>query len=173
MATARRAAPKAPFRLRNCAKTGSPAVGPSRAQASAAWLKKLMSNHVPTRIQPTVTSGAGPNSSLRAELVPQYNPAAQQPKQLELFEPNHHDEQSYEPSNLPKTAARIPWASLLKRVFKLDVTVCPQCKGSLRIVEIVNDPDTIAKRLAQAGLGPMPPPKAPPRVPGQLALAFD
>ena len=71
------------------------------------------------------------------------------------------------------TGARLPWAWLLKRVFRVDVTVCPRCQGSLKVTELVTKRDEIAKRLAQQGLGPMPPPKSLPVVAGQLALQFD
>jgi hypothetical protein len=73
----------------------------------------------------------------------------------------------------PATAARLAWAWLLKRVFRVDVTVCPRCSGSLKVTALVTKRDEIAKRLAQQGLGPMPPPAPLPKVAGQLALQFD
>jgi hypothetical protein len=42
----------------------------------------------------------------------------------------------------------------------------------MRVSEIVTDPGAIARRLAAAGLGPMPPPKPTQTVPGQLRLQF-
>jgi hypothetical protein len=71
----------------------------------------------------------------------------------------------------PAIRARLPWAWLLKRVFRVDVTVCPKCQGSLKVVELVTKRDAIAKRLAQAALGPMPPPKPLPSVPRTTRIA--
>ena len=43
------------------------------------------------------------------------------------------------------TPHRIGWASLLARVFAIDVAVCSKCGGRLKIVEVVTDPAAIAK----------------------------
>jgi hypothetical protein len=109
-----------------------------------------------------------PNSKLRSEIVPQ--PAEPPgPAQLRLLfdadEPGTRDK--------PATGGRLAWAWLLKRVFKVDITVCPRCSGSLKVIELVTKRGEIAKRLAQQGLGPMPPPTPLPKVRGQLALRFD
>jgi len=42
------------------------------------------------------------------------------------------------------TPRRIGWASLLARVFAIDVTVCSKCGGRMKIVEVVTDPGAIA-----------------------------
>jgi hypothetical protein len=114
-----------------------------------------------------------PNCALRAEVVPKPDAQAKQPEQLELFDVNNPNAEKTEPSSKPHTGGRLPWAWLLKRVFKVDITVCPKCQGSLKIIELVTDSATIAKRLAEAGLGPMPPPKPTAPIKGQLALKFD
>jgi hypothetical protein len=109
-----------------------------------------------------------PNSKYRAEIVPQPDELPG-PAQLRLlFDANESGAQ-----DKPATGARLPWAWLLKRVFRVDVTVCPRCQASLRVTELVIKRDEIAKRLAQQGLGPMPPPAPLPKVRGQLALRFD
>ena len=109
-----------------------------------------------------------PNSKLRKEIVPQRDEIPGPVQQLQLFDDNQSGTQ-----DKPTTAARLPWARLLKRVFRIDITVCPRCQGSLRVVELVLKRDEIAKHLARAGLGPMPPPVPLPKVPGQLASRFD
>ena len=75
------------------------------------------------------------------------------------------------PSVLP-TPGRHPWAELLKRTFRHDVTVCPNCAGPLRLVEVAHDPASIARVMTRAGLGPMPPspPALPVPVRGQIEL---
>ena len=63
-----------------------------------------------------------------------------------------------------KAPRRIGWASLLARVFAIDVTVCRRCGGRMRIVEVVDTPDAVARVLHGARAPPRPPP------PGQLLL---
>jgi hypothetical protein len=109
-----------------------------------------------------------PNSKYRAEVVPQREQLPGPAQQLQLFDANESSTQ-----DKTSSGSRLPWAWLLNRVFRVDVTVCPKCQGSLKVIELVTKPDAIAKRLAQAGLGPMPPPKPLPAVAGQLALQFD
>jgi len=120
-----------------------------------------------------------PNSSLRRQVVPRRasdDAGPKEPVQLELFDVNRDCDtlgaQLPEPPTKPYTCGRHPWAWLLRRVFKIDITVCPKCQASMRVSEVVTDPDTIARRLADAGLGPRPPPKPMRTVPGQLRLQF-
>jgi hypothetical protein len=70
----------------------------------------------------------------------------------------------------PGLRARVHWAWLLARVFAVDVTVCPQCAGRMRLVKLATTREEIAKALAHAGLGPRPPPRARPTMLGQLEL---
>ncbi|MFO0449717.1 MAG: hypothetical protein ACK52I_13850 [Pseudomonadota bacterium] len=35
---------------------------------------------------------------------------------------------------------RLPWADLLRRVFGIDVLVCPQCAGPRRVLAAIHDP---------------------------------
>lgn len=120
-----------------------------------------------------------PNAKLRKMVVPkpdEPDAKVQVSQQLELFESNSTVSKPgtglHESDAKPKTCGRLPWASLLRRVFKIDISVCPKCNGSLKVREVVTDADTIRKRLAKAGLGPMPPPKPSPPVPGQLPIQF-
>jgi hypothetical protein len=119
-----------------------------------------------------------PNSALRSQVVPRAvtDPEPKLPQQLELWDVNGRRDtlgaQLPETPTKQYTCGRHPWAWLLRRVFKVDITICPKCQGSMRIVEAVTDPDTIARRLADAGLRPRPPPKPMQTVPGQLRLHF-
>jgi hypothetical protein len=38
-------------------------------------------------------------------------------------------------------ARRLDWASLLQRVWGDDVTTCPRCHGSLRVLAFITQPD--------------------------------
>jgi hypothetical protein len=56
------------------------------------------------------------------------------------------------------------WAALMRRVFDLDVLVCPRCDGGLRVIAIVQDPlagQAILAHLARSA-APAPPGPAPP-----------
>jgi Putative transposase len=56
------------------------------------------------------------------------------------------------------------WAALMRRVFDLDVLVCPRCGGGLRVIAIVQDPlagQAILAHLARSA-APAPPGPAPP-----------
>ena len=64
----------------------------------------------------------------------------------------------------PSTRARLSWAQLLKRVFAIDLTTCPQCGGPLTLLAAIEDPTAIAKILAHLGL----PTRAPPKTPARL-----
>jgi hypothetical protein len=52
---------------------------------------------------------------------------------------------------------RLAWAALLARVFALDITVCRKCGGRMRVLEVVSDPDDIARVLHGALAPPRPP----------------
>ena len=52
---------------------------------------------------------------------------------------------------VPRTCARqlgATWAERLKRVFDIDISVCPLCGGTLRVIADVTDPDVIQTILA-------------------------
>ena len=51
-----------------------------------------------------------------------------------------------------------PWATLMSRVFELDVLACPRCGGRMRILAAIDSLDAIQKILACPGL----PTRAPP-----------
>ena len=97
---------------------------------------------------------------LRARVIPSAaQPAA--PTQLSLlFAPGLPDELR-EATSTPR---RYGWASLLARVFAVDVTVCSKCGGKMRILEVVTDPEALAELLHGARAPPRPSP------PGQLQL---
>jgi hypothetical protein len=47
---------------------------------------------------------------------------------------------------------RTDWASLLRRVFLVDILTCSQCQGRLRIVAKVDNPDAVEAMLRHLGL---------------------
>ena len=115
--------------------------------------------------------------ALRPSILPPH--ASDEPRQLTLFEKrgrlelpspgalasiekrplrDKHDEPR-DPS-----PSRLAWATLLARVFAIDVQVCSRCGGPMKVRRAVTDPSRIAAMLH----GARPPPQPPP--PGQLAL---
>ena len=60
---------------------------------------------------------------------------------------------------------------MLKRVFAIDITTCPQCGGPLTILTAIKDPSVIVKLLAHLGLPTRAPPKAPARFDAFLQTA--
>jgi len=65
-------------------------------------------------------------------------------------------------------------AKLLKRIFKIDVGVCPKCGTDLEIRAAVSDPEEIRRYLRHVGLSEHPPPIAPARHEHrELELTFD
>ena len=66
----------------------------------------------------------------------------------------------------------LPWAELLRRVFAIDVLVCPKCLGPMTVIAFLTDPAVVSKILVHLGLPASPPPLAPARRLGQMEL-FD
>ena len=58
---------------------------------------------------------------------------------------------------------RRSWATLLARVFRIDVTSCPDCGGPMRIIAALTDPSSIRPCLQGMGLPARAPPIAPAR----------
>ena len=53
---------------------------------------------------------------------------------------------------------------MIKRVFAIDLTTCPQCGGPLAILTAIEEPSVIIKILSHLGLPTRAPPKAPARL---------
>lgn len=105
-------------------------------------------------------------AAVRSEVVPGAAPEQPEPLQLRLA----FDGEATPLELELKPASRHPWAWLLARVFAVDVMTCSRCGGRMRLVEIADSQDDIARVLANVGLGPRPPPRPRPALPGQLEL---
>ena len=60
----------------------------------------------------------------------------------------------------------------MKRVFAIDVLVCPHCGGTRRLIALLTDGLVVHKILAHLGLSTEPPPIAPARAPLEPELAW-
>ena len=67
---------------------------------------------------------------------------------------------------------RHSWATLLARVFRLDVTTCPDCGGPMKIIAALTNPRSIHRCLQGMGLPPRAPPIAPARPHPQAEFAY-
>jgi hypothetical protein len=81
-----------------------------------------------------------------------------------------------EPGKTKKKRACQPrnyqWATLMERVFELDVLACPRCGGRMRILAAIDTPDAIHKILTCLGLPTRAPPIAPAVSDPDMAFAW-
>ena len=96
-----------------------------------------------------------PNHRLRDKIVPK-------PPELVTTDENVN----------PRDPRKLSWAELLKRVFQLDLTTCPDCGGVLKFIAAITEQAVIEKILTSLNLAAEPPRFHPPRAPPQMAL-FD
>jgi hypothetical protein len=72
----------------------------------------------------------------------------------------------------PAKRKRLSWAELLKRVYKIDLTVCPLCSGTVRFVTAVMKRDVVIKILTYLKLPTAIPEWQPARSPPQTVFEF-
>ncbi len=60
---------------------------------------------------------------------------------------------------------RHSWAELLRRVFLIEVLVCPRCGGARRLLAAIHDPESIRRVLGSLGLSAEVPAMCPARSP--------
>ena len=58
-----------------------------------------------------------------------------------------------------------PWAELMWRTFAIDVLVCPNCQGRMKLIAVVKNPVSIARYLKAAGEPTDAPSRSPDRGP--------
>ncbi len=62
---------------------------------------------------------------------------------------------------LPPGLGQLSWATLLRRVFAIEVLVGARCGGPRRIAGAVTEPQAVRPLLAALGLAAEPPPGRP------------
>ena len=65
------------------------------------------------------------------------------------------------------TRAKATWARLIGKVYEADPLVCPQCKGPMRVISLIDDPAVVRRILDP--LGRPNPPIGPTRASARLA----
>jgi hypothetical protein len=111
-----------------------------------------------------------PASSLRRYIVP---------KDISGIEPAHPGclpkavtlttEEPGTKSNRSKKPKNYSWAQLLKRVFEVDVLICPRCGSKMKVLCAIHPPDAKQKILTCLGL----PSRAPPIAPAKPVVVED
>ena len=67
---------------------------------------------------------------------------------------------------------RLSWAKLLARVFRIDVRVCPDCSGRMRVIAALTEPASIRRFLQGMGLSWRAPRIAPVRPAPQAVFDY-
>ena len=67
---------------------------------------------------------------------------------------------------------RLSWSALLARIFQIDVSVCPDCGGPMKIIAFITDPNSVRRYLRGVGLPTEPPAVAAARPPPQAEFDF-
>ena len=107
------------------------------------FIEKLVALVPRPRVHLTRFHGVlGPHYKYRKQIVP----AKKQQPQLAIAGCEADQDK-------PATSAkRISWARLLKRVFNIDISICPKCRGQIRIIAAIEDPKVIKKILEHMDL---------------------
>jgi hypothetical protein len=88
-----------------------------------------------------------PNSKIRKLIVPKNN------KRLVKKVEKKEDEEA---ASRDELVAPLTWAQRLKRVFNIDITLCPLCGGAMRVIADITDPDLIQRILDHIAAQPPP-----------------
>jgi len=72
----------------------------------------------------------------------------------------------------PNERKRNPWAWLIKKVFLIDVTECPDCGGRMKWMEACTERRDIHRVLSAHGLSARAPPQVGWTPLGQMRFAF-
>jgi hypothetical protein len=73
---------------------------------------------------------------------------------------------------LPIRQRYLDWATLLKRVYKVDILECPRCHGRLTLLAAISDPPVVKRILEHLQLPSEPPRPAPARPPPQTEMGY-
>ena len=119
------------------------------------FIEKLVALIPPPRIHMTRLSGVlAPNHAWRSRVVP----------------PRVESESSG--NKAVPAQRRLSWHELLKRIFKIDLSICSLCSGKVRFIAAVMKRDVIVKILTHLNLPTALPQWGPARSPPTLAFDF-
>ena len=81
----------------------------------------------------------GSASKWRALVVP--------PPPAPPAEPSPHNQHAAKPRRPTHRSRYRPWAELLKRTFAIEVQVCPNCSGRMKLIALVTEPSSLTRFL--------------------------
>jgi len=145
----------------------------------ALLLDKLLPLIPPTYANLTRFHGVfAPTSRLRAKVVP--TPPGGAPPTLcpSTAPPPAPAVKTPSPAPTPKpsptrSAYRLDWAALLKRVFAVDVMVCSRCDGPMKIIATIEEPTVVKAILTHLGLPAEPLPAVNAQAPPTTVEMFE
>ena len=73
----------------------------------------------------------------------------------------------------PRSAYRLDWAALLKRVFAVDVMVCSRCDGPMKVIAFLEEPTVVKAILTHLGLPAEPLPAVHAQAPPTTVEMFE
>ena len=142
-------------------------------------LEKLVPLIPPTYANLTRFHGVfAPTSRLRAKVVPPppvESPPTKCPPARPAPSPSVETPSpapSPKPSP-PRSAYRLDWAALLKRVFAVDVTVCSRCDGPMKVIAFLEGPSVVKTILTHLGLPAEPLPAVNAQAPPTTVEMFE
>jgi uncharacterized protein with PIN domain len=91
-----------------------------------------------------------PNAKMRKLVIPKSRHAV---KEKEKSKGNDTAEET---RHVDELVAALSWAHRLKRVFNIDIALCPICGGTLRVINDITDPDVIRQILDHIEAQPPP-----------------
>lgn len=103
----------------------------------------------------------------RAEPLPPKRAAALEPRTTEPSPSLLQHATAFPSPKPPRGPYRLAWATLLRRVFAIDVLHCERCGGRRQLVALIQTPQVAEKILAHLGLSTRAPAAAPARAPPQ------
>ena len=83
----------------------------------------------------------------KAHLVRYHALFAPNARHRHLIVPRRTRRPSRPPGDDARTNTPMSWMARLKRVFNLDISVCPKCGGKVRVIATVTEPNAIAQIL--------------------------
>jgi hypothetical protein len=92
-----------------------------------------------------------PNAKIRKLIVPKNNKTT-----VKKVKDKGDDKKPDEAASQDELVAPLTWAHRLKRVFNIDITLCPLCGGAMRVITDITDPDLIQKILDHIAAQPPP-----------------
>ena len=109
-----------------------------------------------------------PGSKLRSMVVPMGARAAAACPKPDETKPDVAESRPLQPLARDKSSYG-DWASLLKRVFQIDILACAKCGGRMKILAVIDQPDVVTKILGHLGMPTVP--EGIPRCPAPKATA--